>query len=44
MIGVRDYIDEDGDSPFAKWFAALDATAAAKVKVGIVERQGEEWR
>ena len=31
MIRIREYVDEEGDSPFAKWFAALDPIAAAKV-------------
>lgn len=35
MISVRDYVDEDGNSPFAKWFAELDATAAAKVTTAL---------
>ncbi len=33
MLDVREYLDEDGTSPFAQWFAALDAVAAAKVTV-----------
>jgi putative addiction module killer protein len=33
MLDVREYLDEDGSSPFAQWFAALDAVAAAKVTV-----------
>ena len=30
MLNVREYLEEDGTSPVAEWFAALDATAAAK--------------
>lgn len=31
MIELRGYIDENGNKRFAKWFADLDAIAAAKV-------------
>jgi putative addiction module killer protein len=30
-IAVREYVYEEGSSPFAHWFNGLDATAAAKV-------------
>ena len=33
MLNVREYQEEDGTSPFAEWFTALDATAAAKITV-----------
>ena len=33
MLNVREYLEDDGTSPFAEWFAALDATAAAKITV-----------
>ncbi len=33
MLNVREYLEEDGTSPFADWFAALDATAAAKITI-----------
>ena len=33
MLDVREYLDEDGTSPFAAWFAGLEATAAAKITV-----------
>jgi putative addiction module killer protein len=35
MIGVREYQDTDGRSPFARWFTRLNAPAAAKVTVAI---------
>jgi len=35
MLDVREYLDADGRSPFADWFADLDATTAAKVTVVI---------
>lgn len=33
MLDVREYLEEDGTSPFGAWFTGLDATAAAKVTV-----------
>ncbi len=33
MLDVREYLEEDGTSPFAEWFAALNATAAARITV-----------
>lgn len=33
MLDVREYLNEDGTSPFADWFASLDAIASAKVTV-----------
>lgn len=33
VLDVREYLDEDGTSPFAEWFAGLDAVAASKVTV-----------
>lgn len=33
---IVEYLDESGRSPFAKWFDALDAQAAAKVAVAVV--------
>ena len=33
LLDVREYLEEDGSSPFAAWFARLDATAAAKITV-----------
>ena len=39
MIEIRDYIDEEGDSAFAKWFAALDPTAAAKVTTALTRME-----
>ncbi len=31
MMAVREYFDESGRSPYAKWFAGLNEQAAAKV-------------
>ncbi len=35
MIKVREYTDPAGRSPFEKWFAGLEARAAAKVTVAL---------
>ncbi len=35
MLDVREFLEEDGTSPFADWFGGLDAGAAAKVAVGV---------
>lgn len=35
MLDVREYLDEDGGSPFADWFSALDATIVlARIEQG----------
>ena len=34
-IQFTEYVDANGNSPFAKWFDALDTVAAAKVRVYI---------
>jgi putative addiction module killer protein len=36
MVTVREFLDRDGSSPFAKWFASLDAIAAAKVTTALL--------
>ena len=35
MIEIREYIDGQGRCAFAAWFTRLDATAAARVTVGL---------
>jgi putative addiction module killer protein len=35
MLTVLEFVERDGSSPFAKWFAALDAVAAAKVTTAV---------
>lgn len=37
---VDEYLDDEGDSPFGKWFGGLEASAAARVTVSLV-RIGE---
>ena len=32
---ILEYLDSDGESPFAAWFEDIDATAAAKVTIAI---------
>jgi putative addiction module killer protein len=35
MIDVREYLDATGASPFGRWFAELNAPAAAKVTTAV---------
>lgn len=35
MIEIREYLDSDAQSPFAKWFDKLDTRAALKVNTYI---------
>ena len=35
MTDVREYLDHEGNSPFAVWFDDLNAPAAAKVTMGV---------
>ena len=35
MIEVREYLDVEGNSPYAKWFDRLNVTAAAKVAIAV---------
>jgi putative addiction module killer protein len=39
MILIREYIDPDGRSPYAKWFNRLNAPAAAKIVTAIVRME-----
>jgi putative addiction module killer protein len=39
MITIREYIDPDGRSPYAKWFNRLNAPAAAKIATAIVRME-----
>ena len=40
MIEVREYIDAEGRSPYARWFNRLNIQAAAKVATALVRM---EW-
>jgi len=40
MLDVREYLDENGTSPFSDWFIDLDAIAAAKITV-VLARIGQ---
>lgn len=35
MVGVREYLDRSGRSPYAEWFDSLIAQAAAKVATAV---------
>ena len=37
MMNVEEYVDENDNSPFAKWFNKLKAPAALKVTTGIIK-------
>lgn len=39
MIEIREYLTEDGRSPYAEWFEGLTTPAAAKVAVAIVRME-----
>jgi putative addiction module killer protein len=34
-IGIREFLDASGQSPFARWFEGLNAVAAARVTVAL---------
>ena len=36
MVTIREYLDQEGHSPFAGWFENLNAPAAAKVTTALV--------
>jgi putative addiction module killer protein len=36
VVSVREFLDRQGSSPFAKWFGRLDAAAAAKVTTALL--------
>ncbi len=36
VVEIKEYIDANGRSPFAKWFDGLNARAAAKVSTALV--------
>ena len=39
MIEIREYVDAEGGSPYAKWFNRLNAPAAAKVATSLVRME-----
>lgn len=39
MIEVVEYVDAEGNSPFARWFDRLDRQAAAKVTVALLRME-----
>lgn len=39
MVTVKEYIDDKGNSPFARWFDNLDPQAAAKVATALLKME-----
>lgn len=39
MIEIREYLDTQGRSPYARWFDRLNARAAAKVATALVRME-----
>lgn len=39
MTSLREYVDRDGRSPFARWLDRLDAHAAAKVTTALIRME-----
>jgi putative addiction module killer protein len=39
MIEIREYLDTQGRSPYARWFNRLNARAAAKVATALVRME-----
>ena len=39
MFEIREYIDTEGRSPYARWFNRLNAQAAAKVATALVRME-----
>jgi hypothetical protein len=39
MIIIREYVDPNGRSPYARWFNRLDAVAAAKITIALTRLQ-----
>ena len=39
MVDVREYVDDRGRSPFGRWFDALDAGAAVRVRTALARME-----
>ena len=39
MIEIKEYLDAQDRSPYAKWFGSLDAPAAAKVAAALIRME-----
>ncbi len=39
MLDIREYVDTEDRSPYARWFDRLDARAAAKVATSVVRME-----
>lgn len=42
-VEVREYLDPAGRSPFAQWFAGLNAVAAAKITVALTRLEARNF-
>jgi putative addiction module killer protein len=36
ILAIREYLDEQGESPFGRWFQRLNAPAAARITTALV--------
>jgi len=39
MVEIREYVDAQGHSPYARWFNRLNAQAAAKVATALIRME-----
>jgi putative addiction module killer protein len=39
MIEIREYLDNQGRSPYARWFNSLSAQAAAKIATALIRME-----
>lgn len=39
MLALQEYVDDQGRSPFARWFKKLDARAAAKIATTLARME-----
>ena len=39
MVEIREYVDDQGRSPFGRWFDGLDARAAARVRTSLARME-----
>jgi len=43
MVAIREYLNEDGHSPYARWFDRLNAVAAVKIVTAIHRMEQENF-
>ena len=41
MVEVREYLTEDGNSPFRKWFSRVNPVAAAKITMALARIEAD---